>query len=109
MCSSDLGSASWLHTEWTASSVEKQMVQYDFKIVARWAADNPRPIFLGEFGAYSKADMNSRARWTAFVAREAEKQGFSWGYWEFCSGFGAYSLEDSQWNEPLLKALIPAP
>lgn len=101
------GSAGWLGTEWKASSAEKQMVQYDFKIVAQWAKDNQRPIFLGEFGAYSKADMASRERWTAFIAREAEKQGFSWSYWEFCSGFGVYNLAIRQWNEPLLKALIP--
>jgi len=103
------GSASWLGTEWTASSAQKQYVQYDFNIVAQWAAGTQRPIFLGEFGAYSKADMASRERWTTFIAREAEKQGFSWGYWEFCSGFGVYSLEDNQWREPLLKALIPTP
>jgi len=103
------GSASWLGTEWKGSSAEKQYVQYDFKIVAQWAEENHRPIFLGEFGAYSKADMDSRARWTAFIAREAEKQEFSWGYWEFCSGFGVYDPTNNKWIEPLLKALIPAP
>ena len=102
------GSAGWLGTEWTASSAQKQLVQFDFNIVAQWAKDNQRPIFLGEFGAYSKADMDSRARWTDFVARQAEALGFSWGYWEFCSGFGVYDLASSQWNEPLKQALIPA-
>lgn len=101
------GSGDWLGTEWTARSAQKQAVQYDFKQVAEWAEANQRPIFLGEFGAYSKADMDSRARWTEFVAREAEKQGFSWGYWEFCSGFGVYDLASSQWNEPLKQALLP--
>ena len=37
-----------------------------------------RPIYLGEFGAYDKADMASRVRWTSFVARQAEKLGWSW-------------------------------
>lgn len=101
------GSASWLGTEWKGSSAEKQRVQYDFKIVATWAEQNHRPIFLGEFGAYSKADIESRARWTSFIAREAEKQGFSWSYWEFCSGFGVYDPNTNKWIEPLLKALIP--
>jgi len=101
------GSANWLGMEWKGSSPEKQYVQYDFKIVAQWAKENQRPIFLGEFGAYSKADMDSRARWTAFVAREAEKQGFRWGYWEFCSGFGVYDPINNKWIQPLLKALIP--
>ena len=36
-----------------------------------WAVKHRRPIYLGEFGAYSKADMESRARWTRFVADEA--------------------------------------
>jgi endoglucanase len=51
--------------------------------------------------------MDSRARWTSFIAREAEKQGFSWSYWEFCSGYGVYDPNNYKWIEPLLKALIP--
>jgi endoglucanase len=101
------GSESWLGTEW-GSNAEEQSVQYDFDLIKRWAIDNQRPIFLGEFGAYSKADMASRVRWTSFVAREAEARGFSWGYWEFCSGFGVYDLTTSQWNEQLVQALIPS-
>lgn len=101
------GSGDWLGTEWTAKSAQKQVIQYEFKQVADWAEANQRPIFMGEFGAYSKADMESRARWTDYVARQAEKLGFSWGYWEFCSGFGVYNLATSQWNEPLKQALLP--
>jgi endoglucanase len=48
--------------------------------------------------------MAGRVAWTAFVAREAEKRGFSWAYWEFDSGFGAYT--GGRWNE-LHHALIP--
>ena len=64
-------------------------------------------MLMGEFGAYSKADITSRALWTDFVAREAERHGFAWAYWEFCSGFGVYDKNAKQWNEPILKALIP--
>ena len=103
------GAGSWLGTTWKASSAEKQSVEFDFGVVAQWANDNNRPIFLGEFGAYSKADMTSRALWTTFIAREAEKLGFSWGYWEFGSGFGVYDPVNKKWNEPLLQALIPKP
>ena len=77
------------------------------KIVEQWAKDNQRPIFMGEFGAYSKADMDSRVRWMAFMAREAEARNFSWSYWEFCSGFGLYDLTTSQWREELVQALLP--
>ena len=103
------GSDSWLGTEWKASSAEKQAIQFDFNIVDKWAKDNNRPIFLGEFGAYSKADMNSRVLWTAFIAREAEKRNFSWGYWEFGAGFGVYDPAAGKWNDGLAQALLPNP
>ncbi|RPH56939.1 MAG: glycoside hydrolase family 5 protein [Chloroflexi bacterium] len=101
------GSESWLGTKW-GSNAEKQYVEFDFNVVAQWAKDNNRPIFLGEFGAYSKADMDSRVLWTASVAREAEAHNFSWSYWEFCSGFGVYDSATGQWREPLAQALLPA-
>jgi len=101
------GAESWLGTEWKGSSAEKQVLQFDFKTVEQWAKDNQRPIFMGEFGAYSKADMDSRVRWMAFMAREAEARNFSWSYWEFCSGFGLYDLTTSQWREELVQALLP--
>jgi endoglucanase len=62
---------------------------------------------LGEFGAYSKADMQSRVNWTTFVREEAEKRGFSYAYWEFGAGFGVYDREATGWNEGLLRALVP--
>ena len=78
-----------------------------FDAINSWAATNNVPVYLGEFGAYSKADIDSRERWTAFVAREAERRNFSWAYWEFCSGFGAYDSVGKKWNEQLLRALLP--
>lgn len=78
-----------------------------FDKVTTWSKENNRPVYLGEFGAYSKADMPSRARWTTFVREEAEKRGFSWSYWEFCSGFGVYDPATNQYRKELLEALIP--
>ncbi|MBO7743622.1 glycoside hydrolase family 5 protein [Paenibacillus sp. MWE-103] len=72
-----------------------------------WAKEHHRPIYLGEFGAYSKADMPSRARWTAAVREEAEKRGFGWAYWEFCAGFGVYDPAANQYRQELLDALVP--
>ena len=101
------GSDAWLGTTWKGERSEKEPITWHFDIVANWSKENNRPIFLGEFGAYSKADMDSRALWTSFVARQAEARGFSWAYWEFCSGFGVYDPVLKMWNEPLLTALIP--
>jgi endoglucanase len=101
------GSGAWLGRAWNATNGERFAVSRDLDKALRWSDRNSRPVLLGEFGAYSKAEMDSRARWTDYVAREAEARGFSWAYWEFCSGFGIYDAGKKQWFEPLLQALLP--
>ncbi len=91
---------------WEGIDAQMAELRNALDATAKWAKEHNRPIFLGEFGAYSRADMASRARWTRAVAREAEARGFSWAYWEFASGFGAYDKDKKQWREPLLKALM---
>lgn len=77
-----------------------------FDSVLKWSEKNNRPIFVGEFGAYDKADMDSRVRWTRFVRTELEKRGLPWAYWEFGAGYGVYDREAKAWREGLLEALI---
>ncbi len=101
------GSNAWLGTQWAGTLAEQQAVQREFAQAANWSAAHNRPMNLGEFGAYSKADMDSRARWTAFVARTAEAHNMSWHYWEFISGFGVYNAAARDWNYGLLNALVP--
>ena len=98
---------SWLGTTWEASDAQRGEIAAHFDSVAAWAERRNVRILLGEFGAYSKADMESRAQWTAFVRREAERHGFAWAYWEFASGFGVYDPAERAWRQELLKALIP--
>jgi endoglucanase len=102
------GSDSWLGTTWEGSASQEQDVDAALDLAAAWSEHKDRPVYLGEFGAYSKADMQSRALWTAYVARQAEERGISWAYWEFCSGFGVYDKGRGRWNEALLNALLPA-
>ena len=101
------GSDAWLGTTWTGTPSQQKAIEADFDYAAAWGEQNERPIYLGEFGAYNRADMASRALWTATVARQAELRGFSWGYWEFCSGFGVYDRVRQTWVEPLRQALLP--
>lgn len=101
------GSDAWLGTEWRGTDADKAVVSGILERAADWGTDHGRPIFLGEFGAYSAADMNSRARWTAYVAREAERLDMSWAYWEFMAGFGLYIPEQDAWRQPLKDALLP--
>jgi len=103
----DADSDAWLGTTWEGTEEEKAEVIEDFNKVDDWATEKERPVFLGEFGAYSRAGMESRVRWTNFIAREAESRGWSFAYWEFGAGFGAYNRDADEWREPLLNALIP--
>ncbi len=99
-------SQQWLGTKWTGTAMEKAAVRRDLDTAIRWAVEHRRPIYLGEFGAYSRADMESRARWTQFVADEAIRRRIGFAYWEFCAGFGLYDADKKQWREPLKKALL---
>ncbi len=92
--------------KWTGTTEEKAEVESKLKIAADWSLKNNRPIFLGEFGAYDKGDMDSRARYTAFVARTAERFGFCWAYWQFDSDFIVYNISKETWVGPILNALI---
>lgn len=74
---------------------------------SEWSEKYKRPLTLGEFGAYEKADMDSRVRWTNFVAREAEARGWSFSYWQFDSDFILYDIDKDEWVMPILNALIP--
>jgi endoglucanase len=100
------GSGAWLGEKWHSTPLEEQAITGDLDLVAAWAETNDRPVYVGEFGAYSKADLHSRARWTEFVARQATERGMSWAYWEFCSGFGVYDTAGNVWKRPLLEALM---
>jgi endoglucanase len=101
------GMDKFLGTTWLGTDAEKKAITDDFNSAGQWGADHHRPIYLGEFGAYEKGPLDSRARWTNFVARTAESHGMSWSYWEYCSGFGAYDPAAQHWRAPLLKALLP--
>jgi endoglucanase len=90
---------------WTGTKEEKNLIDSILNIAADWSKEHNRPVFLGEFGAYDKADMESRARYTAYVARTAESLGFSWAYWQFDSDFILYDIDKEEWVIPLLNAL----
>jgi endoglucanase len=91
---------------WTGSEAELKAMRKELDQAAEWGKKHNRPIYLGEFGVYEKAPMESRIRWTTAIVKEAETRGFSWAYWEFGSGFGAYDIKNKTWNEGLLKALL---
>jgi endoglucanase len=86
---------------------DKRRVDADFAGVQKWAVAANRPILLGEFGAYDKGDMDSRVRYTSYVARTAESLGWTWTYWQFDADFIAYNMANDDWVGPIHSALVP--
>jgi endoglucanase len=93
---------------WNGTAEECGTIESDFQKVQNWAKQHDRPVFLGEFGAYDKGDMASRARYTACVARTAEHFSWSWAYWQFDRDFIVYDVSKNQWVEPIYHSLIPS-
>jgi endoglucanase len=63
------------------------------------------PIFVGEFGAYSKAPEQARVSYSRFMRDAMEERALPWFYWELASGFGIYDPTTSKFREPLFNAL----
>ncbi len=100
------GSEKWTDVSWTGDAKQRKALADAFEQAGRWGREHRRPIYLGEFGAYSKAPLEQRVLWTRAVVDEAEKQGMSWAYWEFCSGFGAFDPQARKWRLELLDELV---
>ena len=66
-----------------------------------------RPMYLGEFGVYNRADTTSRARWASFVRHQAEKRAWSWAWWYFDDEFGVFDRKKDAWIESVRRALMP--
>ena len=54
---------------------------------AEWSRGHNRPIHLGEFGAYIRADHDSRIRFYEAMRKTAEELEFGWCIWDWKAGF----------------------
>lgn len=95
--------------KWLDTEIEREAVRQDFREVKLFSEKHNIPVHVGEFGTYNKADMDSRARWTTFLSRFFDEQGYSWAYWEFSSGFGIYNPATEKYQQPLVNALLHNP
>lgn len=102
------GAGAWAGSRWRGNDAELRTLRQHFDDVVSWSTREKRPVFLGEFGVYSKADANSRLAWTRAVREASEARGFSWAYWELAAGFGLLDPNSLQWRRPLLETLLPA-
>ena len=50
-----------LGVDWLGTDKDLSLIKTNFDKASSWAKDHHRPVFLGEFGTYDKAPMDSRA------------------------------------------------
>ena len=75
-------------------------------VAKAWSAARRYPVFVGEFGAYSKADDRSRIDFNRKMRDAMESRGMSWTYWEFAAGFGVYDPVTLSFRQGLLDSLL---
>jgi endoglucanase len=75
-------------------------------VAKTWAAAKRYPVYVGEFGAYSKADESSRITFNRTMRDAIEARGMTWAYWEFASGFGVYDPSARTFRQGLLDSLL---
>jgi len=75
-------------------------------VAKAWSAAKHYPMFVGEFGAYSKADEASRIDFNRKMREAMESRGMSWAYWEFAAGFGVYDPVALSFRQSLLTSLL---
>lgn len=75
-------------------------------VAKAWSAAKRYPAFVGEFGAYSKADDASRIDFNRKMRQAIEGRGMTWTYWEFAAGFGVYDPVTLSFRQGLLDSLL---
>lgn len=93
--------------DWGSPEDERKALA-DFEKMRSWAEREKRPIYLGEFGVYEAAPAEARSKYLSFVARNAERLGWSWAYWQFDHDFAAFDSARQTWKPDILRALMPA-
>ncbi|MEY2465910.1 MAG: endoglucanase, partial [Verrucomicrobiota bacterium] len=68
------------------------------KFARAWSDYYGRPIHVGEFGCFTKADEESRARFYAAFRRVAEENQLGWAIWDWSAGFRYW---DKPKNQPM--------
>ncbi len=96
----------WVGTKWRASRSDTNSVISHFTKVESWANAANVPVFLGEFGAFDKADTVSRVLYTSFIAKQAKARGWSYAYWKYNFDFGIYDDSTDFTRSYLVNALL---
>jgi endoglucanase len=74
--------------------------------IKEWSAHYGRPVYLGEFGAYTKADTASRAHYYRAFREALESAGIGWAIWDWKAGFRYWNEETNKPEPGMREALF---
>jgi endoglucanase len=101
------GLAQWLAAYNTRQGSDNPCTAATFELLlddaVAWSKRFGRPVHIGEFGCYQKADPASRGRYLGDFRRAAEKRGLPWVMWEWKAGFGYW---DPGAGKPLVREAL---
>jgi endoglucanase len=99
------GSSAWMNTS-CCNDAQQHAIEQRLDAAKSWSRWHFRPIWVGEFGSYDKADYAARQRYTRFARDAIEARGFSWAYWDLASHFGIFDAANHAWRTELKDALV---
>jgi endoglucanase len=76
------------------------------KYARHWSDYYRRPVYVGEFGCYTRADAASRARFYADFRRVLAAQKLGWAIWDWNAGFCYWDTKQSQPAPGMREALF---
>jgi endoglucanase len=94
-----------LPTERNPSS--PQAFKRKVQLAKAWSEEFGRPVQFGEFGAYTKADQASRARFYGAFRQALDAAGIGWTIWDWKSGFNYWDPKTQRPLPGMREALFP--
>jgi len=73
-----------------------------------WSEKYGRPVHFGEFGAFTRADQESRAHYYAAFRQALDAAGIGWAIWDWKSGFNYWDAKNQRPLPGMREALFPA-
>jgi endoglucanase len=77
------------------------------RLAKQWSDYYGRPVHVGEFGCYLKADPQSRARYLRDFRQALEEAGLGWALWDWKAGFRYWDPKANRPEPGLREALFP--
>ena len=100
----------WLkayNTEPTATNPSSPIAfQATFDQAKEWSEYFGRPIHIGEFGCFTKADSGSRANYYRSFRESAEKAKIGWAIWDWKAGFHYWNDQTGKPEPGMREALF---